>query len=75
MMIEIELNKIRPNHLNPRTSFTDEGLEDLAGSIKTYGLLEPVIVRKNDGFYEVVVGERRYRASKQAGLENIQLDL
>lgn len=70
-MIEIDVNKIKPNHLNPRISFTKEGLDELAGSIKTYGLLEPIIVRKNDSFYEVVVGERRYRASKMAGLKKI----
>ena len=70
-MLEIEIKKIEPNHLNPRTSYTTEGIDELAGSIKTYGLLEPIIVRKKDGFYEVVVGERRYRACKIAGLKKI----
>jgi len=69
--MELELDKIKPNHLNPRTSFTKEGLDELAGSIKTYGVLEPIIVRKTDDLYEVVVGERRYRASKMAGLKKI----
>lgn len=70
-MPEIELKKIQPNHLNPRVSFSKQGLDGLADSIRKFGLLEPIIVRKKDSFYEVVVGERRYRASQQAGLDKV----
>ena len=68
---EIELNKIRPNRLNPRIDINIEKLNELADSIKQVGLLEPLIVRPTGNEYEVVVGERRYRASQQAGLQRV----
>ncbi len=68
---EIELKKIRPNRLNPRLGMNIERLNELAASIREVGLLEPIIVRPVDNEYEVVVGERRYRASQQAGLEKV----
>jgi ParB family chromosome partitioning protein len=68
---EIELTKIRPNRLNPRLEMNIERLNELAASIREVGLLEPIIVRPVDDEYEVVVGERRYRASQQAGLEKV----
>jgi ParB family chromosome partitioning protein len=68
---EIELKKIRPNSLNPRLEMNIEHLNELAASIREVGLLEPIIVRPINGQYEVVVGERRYRASQQAGVEKV----
>ena len=68
---EIELKKIRPNRLNPRLEVNIERLNELAASIREVGLLEPIIVRPVNSEYEVVVGERRYRASQQAGLEKV----
>ncbi len=68
---EIELSQIRPNRLNPRSEINIERLNELAESIKEVGLLEPIIVRPVNGEYEVVVGERRYRASQQAGLDKV----
>jgi len=68
---EIELRKIRPSKLNPRLEVNVERLNELAASIKEVGLLEPIIVRPVNGEYEVVVGERRYRAAQQARLENV----
>jgi ParB family chromosome partitioning protein len=68
---EIELRKIRPNSLNPRLEINLERLNELASSIKEVGLLEPIIVRPLNGEFEVVVGERRYRAAQQAGLEKV----
>ena len=68
---EIELDKIRPSRLNPRLEVNIERLNELAESIKEVGLLEPIIVRPVDSEFEVVVGERRYRASQQAGLKRI----
>jgi ParB family chromosome partitioning protein len=69
IMPDIELKKIKPNRLNPRLEFTKAGLDELADSIKQVGLLEPIIVRPYEGEYQVVVGERRYRAAQQAGLD------
>ncbi len=68
---EIELTKIHPNRLNPRIDMEIERLNDLADSIRQVGVLEPIIVRPMGNEFEVVVGERRYRASQQIGLEKI----
>jgi ParB family chromosome partitioning protein len=68
---EIELKKIQPNRLNPRGEFRKESLDELADSISEVGLLQPLIVRPVNKGFEVVVGERRYRASHQAGLEKV----
>lgn len=68
---EVELKKIHPSKLNPRLEINIERLNELAASILEVGLLEPIIVRPVNGEYEVVVGERRYRASQQAGLEKV----
>jgi ParB family chromosome partitioning protein len=65
----VELRRIRPNRLNPRLDINIERLNELAESIKQIGILEPVILRPQGDGYEVVVGERRYRAAQQAGLE------
>lgn len=70
-MPEIELKKIQPNRLNPRLEFSKAGLDELSDSIKQVGLLEPLILRPRDEGYEVVVGERRYRAAQQAGMETV----
>lgn len=70
-LMEVELKKIHPNRLNPRLDINIIRLNDLADSIKQVGLLEPLIVRPVDDGYEVVVGERRYRASQQAGLRTV----
>jgi ParB family chromosome partitioning protein len=68
---EVELTKIHPNRLNPRIDMEIERLNDLADSIRQVGVLEPIIVRPMGNEFEVVVGERRYRASQQIGLEKI----
>jgi len=68
---EIELKKIHPSKLNPRTEVNVERLNELAASIREVGLLQPIIVRPMEDEYEVVLGERRYRASTQAGIERI----
>lgn len=68
---EIELKKIKPNRLNPRLEFRKEALDELADSIENVGVLQPLLVRPVKDGYEVVVGERRYRAAQQAGLDKI----
>lgn len=67
----IPLGDIRPNAQQPRTAFEEQGLEELAASIKEIGVLQPVVVRRTEGEetpYELIMGERRFRASKRAGL-------
>lgn len=68
---EIGVGEIVPNPFQPRRAFDDEKLEQLAESIKRHGLLEPIVVRPRDGGYELVVGERRWRATQLAGLDTI----
>ncbi len=68
---EIETKRIHPSKLNPRMEVNIERLNELAASIEEVGLLQPIIVRPMDQDYEIVLGERRYRASQQAGLERI----
>ncbi len=67
----VPIKKIKPNRLNPRLDFRKESLDELAASIARVGLLEPVLLRSGGGAFEVVVGERRYRAALQAGLDDI----
>lgn len=63
---KIKVREIKPNPFQPRKEFKEEALQELATSIKTHGILQPIIVRKKGMSYEIVVGERRYRASKLA---------
>lgn len=68
---EIELKEIQPNPYQPRKVFTQEAIDELKDSILQHGVLQPIIVRKNIKGYEIVVGERRFRASKAAKLKTI----
>lgn len=68
---EIEIDKIRPNDRQPRKNFDEEKIKELASSIKEHGVLQPVILRKISGGYELVAGERRWRAAKLAGIKKI----
>ncbi len=69
----IDINRISPNKDQPRTHFEDEKIQELAESIKVNGLLQPIVVRPYGGFkqYQIVVGERRYRACKLAGIKEV----
>ena len=69
--VELPINKIIPNQSQPRKNFNKESISELAQSIKNYGLIQPITVIKKDSIYEIVAGERRYRASKEAGLEKV----
>lgn len=71
-VIEIPLSEITPNPYQPRKQFKQESLDELADSIKQYGLLQPVLVYKEDNHYVLIAGERRLRASKILGLEKIK---
>ena len=68
---EIPVSEIRPNPYQPRKSFDQEALDELATSIKNYGVFQPIIVKKSIKGYDLVAGERRLRASKLAGLDTI----
>lgn len=64
---EININRILPNPHQPRRDFDDEKLEELAASIREHGVIQPIIVRENGDMYELVAGERRWRAAKKLG--------
>jgi ParB family chromosome partitioning protein len=70
-IIEIELDKIVPNEYQPRKVFNDEKLRELAASIKEQGVIQPVIVHRAGAGYQLIAGERRWRASRLAGLKTI----
>ena len=67
----LKITEVEPNRDQPRKNFDQESLEELADSIKEYGLIQPIVVTKKDGYYGIVAGERRWRASKIAGLTEI----
>ena len=67
----LKIAEVEPNRDQPRKNFDQEALEELAESIKEYGLIQPIVVTKKDGYYGIVAGERRWRASKIAGLTEI----
>jgi ParB family chromosome partitioning protein len=67
----IKLIEIEPNSLQARKVFNDESIEELAESIKKYGVIQPIIVTKKDNYYQIIAGERRWRASKKAGITEI----
>ena len=70
-IVELPIEELRPNPYQPRKIFNDEALNDLANSIKEHGVFQPIIVKKSIKGYEIIAGERRYRASKLAGLSKI----
>ena len=70
-IVQINIDELRPNPYQPRKIFNKEALEELATSIKEYGVFQPIIVKKSIKGYEIIAGERRVKASKLAGLEKI----
>jgi ParB family chromosome partitioning protein len=66
--LEIDSDLLRPNRFQPRTEMDEERIEELARSIRANGIIQPIVVRKADEGYEIVAGERRWRASQRAGL-------
>lgn len=67
----VSINEIEPNVNQPRKQFDEDSLDELAESIKQYGLLQPLVVQKKDKFYQIIAGERRWRACKKAGLKKV----
>ena len=67
----LRISEVEPNRNQPRKQFDKESLNDLAGSIRQYGIIQPIIVTRRDDYYEIIAGERRWRAAKLAGLKEI----
>jgi ParB family chromosome partitioning protein len=67
----VKINKVEPNREQPRKNFDEDALEELAESIKQFGLLQPILVQDRTTYYEIIAGERRWRAAKRAGLKEI----
>lgn len=70
-LLNIDIDLIEPNTEQPRTRFTEDSLEELAQSIKANGLIQPIVVRRKNSKFEIVAGERRWRASQKIGLQKI----
>jgi ParB family transcriptional regulator, chromosome partitioning protein len=66
--LDVDIDLLRPNRFQPRTQMDDSRIEDLSRSIRSNGLIQPIVVRKADSGYEIIAGERRWRASQRAGL-------
>lgn len=69
--IKLKITEIEPNREQPRKKFDEDALIELADSIKQFGVLQPLIVQKRDGYYEIIAGERRWRAAKLAGVKEV----
>ena len=69
--LDVDIDLIRPNRFQPRTTMDDDRLEDLARSIRANGVIQPIVVRRAGDGYEIIAGERRWRASQRAGLLKI----
>ena len=67
----LSINEIEPNPDQPRNQFDEDSLQELADSIQQYGVLQPLLVKKKDGYYEIIAGERRWRAAKIAGVDKV----
>ncbi len=67
----IPIIEIEPNRAQPRTRFDEDALQELADSIKQYGIIEPIVVQKRDKHFEIIAGERRWRAARIAGLKEV----
>lgn len=70
-LLELDLDLIIPNSEQPRTRFTEENLEELTQSIRVNGIVQPIVVRRKGSQYQIVAGERRWRAAQRAGLQKI----
>lgn len=69
----VKINEVEPNKNQPRRMFDEDALLELAESIKQHGVIQPLIVKKRDKYYEIIAGERRWRAAKMAGLKEIPI--
>ncbi|MCQ2530341.1 MAG: ParB/RepB/Spo0J family partition protein [Lachnospiraceae bacterium] len=70
-VVVLKTSMLEPNKDQPRKTFDDERIAELAESIKQYGIIQPIIVSKKDDYYQIIAGERRWRAAKKAGLKEV----
>lgn len=71
--LEVDTDLLRPNKFQPRTQMDDAKIDELSRSIRAHGVIQPIVVRKVEGGYEIVAGERRWRASQRAGLLKVPI--
>jgi len=71
LIVEMDVESLTPNLFQPRKNFDKEKMEELKGSIKKHGIIQPIVVRKMANGYEIVAGERRLKAAKEIGLKKI----
>ena len=69
----IDIYQVEPDREQPRKDFDEEKLEELAESIRQYGVLQPLLVQKKDEYYKIIAGERRWRAAKLAGVKEVPI--
>jgi ParB family chromosome partitioning protein len=69
--IKVKTSKLEPNREQPRKNFEEDALLELADSIKQFGIIQPIVVQEREGYYEIIAGERRWRAAKLAGLKEV----
>ena len=69
--VEVDINKVEPNKLQPRKNFDEDKLQELADNIKIHGIINPIIVQDRNSYYEIIGGERRWRAARLAGLKKV----
>ena len=67
----VKITEVEPNREQPRKKFDEDALLELSESIKQYGILQPLLVQKRNDYYEIIAGERRWRAAKMAGLKEV----
>lgn len=70
-VLKVKISMVQPNKNQPRKNFGEDSLHDLSDSIKEFGIISPLIVKEKNGIYEIIAGERRWRAAKEAGLKEI----
>lgn len=69
--VYLKISQVEPNRKQPRKNFDENAMEELTESVKQYGIIQPLIVRKKENYYEIIAGERRWRAAKMAGLKEV----
>ena len=69
--VMVKITEVEPNREQPRKNFNEDALLELADSIKQFGIIQPLVVQKQDDYYEIIAGERRWRAAKLAGLKEV----
>ena len=69
----VRINEVEPNRDQPRKDFDEDALMELADSIRQFGILQPLLVQKKKNYYEIIAGERRWRAAKLAGIKEVPI--